>query len=129
MKKLFLAVAILCVLGFIATFPIQSNFHGKAKLIQRIEKSAGSELFGDEGTPIGDPMMLIVEDPKAFVGEPDAKGVYKVDESYLKQNNIYPTQLKSIDFFAQCFKIGFAVAALVSGFIYYRLGLKQAKTN
>lgn len=124
MKKLFLVVAVLCVLGFIATFPLQSNFHGKAKLIQRVEKSAGSDLFGDEGTPIGEPTELIIEDPKAFIGNADEKGVYKVDEGYLKANNIYPRQLKTIDFFATCFKVGFAIAAVVAGLIGLKLRAK-----
>jgi len=125
MKKLFLAIAVLCLLGFIATFPVQSSFRGKAKLIQRVEKSAGSDLFGDEGTPIGEPTEYVIEDPKAFIGEP-ANGVYKVDESYLKQNDPHPLQLKTVDFFASSFRIGFGIAGVVAGLVGWRMRRRSA---
>lgn len=126
MKKLFLVLAILSLIGFIATFPVQSSYQGKAKLIQRIEKSASADMFGDEGTPIGQPTEYIIDDPKAFLGGPDDKGIYKVDEGYLKQNNPHPLQLKSVDFLANIFRIGFGIAAVLAGLITWRIPKKTA---
>lgn len=121
MKKLFLALAALSIVGILATFPIHSSVRSKAKLIQRIEKSASADMFGDEGTPIGEPTEYIIDDQKAFLGGPDDKGVYKVDEGYLKQNNPHPLQAKTVDFFASAFRIGFAMAALLTGIIGWRI--------
>ncbi len=125
MKRAFLILAVLSVLGFVATFPFQSVYAGKAKMIQRIERSASADMFGDEGTPIGQPTMLIIEDPKAFIGGPDEKGVYKVDEGYLKANSIYPRQLKTIDFVASMARIGFGIAAVVLGLLSWQLKAKS----
>lgn len=128
MKKFLLVLSVISLLGFVATFPIQSSYHGKAKLIQRIEKSSSADLFGDEGTPIGEPTELIIEDPKAFIGGPDPKGVYQVDEGYLKAHDIYPRQLKTIDFFAGACRVGFALAAVVGGLLTYFIG-RRSKTS
>ena len=124
MKKLFLTVAIFSVLGFIATYPLQSRYHVKAKLIQRIQKTASGEMFGDDGTPIGAPTVEIIEDEKAFVGAPEAKGNYKVDENYLTEHKIHPLQIKTVDFFASCARIGFVIAGTVGGLFAWRLKQK-----
>jgi len=121
MKKLFLALAVLCVLGLIASFPVQSSYRGKAKMIQRIEKSDSSELFGDEGTPIGAPTLMIINDEKAFIGQPDDSSLYKVDEAYLTKNQIHPLQLKTVDFLASNSRVGFGIAGLIFGFIGWRM--------
>ncbi|MBS1700888.1 MAG: hypothetical protein JST12_04445 [Armatimonadetes bacterium] len=126
MKKFFFAIAILCALGFLATFAVQSSYHGKAKLIQRIEKSASADLFGDAGTPIGEPAEYVIEDPKAFIGGPDDKGVYQVDEGYLKAHQIYPTQLKTIDFFTGAFRVGFGMAGVIAALIAWRMKPKSS---
>ncbi len=125
MKKLFFVICVVGILGFVATFPLQSSYHDKAKLIQRIEKSSSADLFGDEGTPIGEPTELIIEDPKAFIGGPDAKGVYQVDEGYLKAHEIYPRQLKTIDFVVGILRIAFGAAAGFGGLLAYLIGRKS----
>lgn len=65
-------------------------------MIQRVERLSSSELFGDEGANIGAPTLLIIEDSNAFIGGPDSRNVYKVDENYLKTHKIYPVQQKTI---------------------------------
>lgn len=129
MKKLFLAFAILSAFGFLATFPVQSRYQSKAKMIQRIQKSASTDLFGDEGIPIGAPMMTIIEDEKAYIGGADAAGKYKVDESYLTAHNIHPLQLKTVEFFVSSSRIGFGIAAALCGLFGWRLKRKPIASD
>lgn len=120
MKKISLVLAILSLLVLVATFPIHSNFASKAKLIQRIEKSSSADMFGDEGTPIGEPTQYVIDDPKAFIGEPK-NGVYQVDEGYLKQNNPHPLQLKTVDFFSSITQAVSGIAVVIFGLLAWRL--------
>lgn len=118
-------LAALAVIAIVATFPIESGYSSKAKMIQRIEKNASASLFGDEGTPIGSPQLMIIDDQKAFIGGPDDKGVYQVDEKYLKDNNIPPLQLKTVSFVLGMSRLGVGAAALlfaVVGFFLYKKG-------
>lgn len=108
-------LAVLALVSIIVTFPVEGSFASKAKLIQRVEKNEGASLFGDEGTKIGSPQQMIIEDPKAFIGEPDAEGVYQVDDKYLKDNNIPPLQLKTVSFVLSMARMGLGVAALIFG--------------
>jgi hypothetical protein len=111
-KKLCLLVAILSAIILIATVPAYNSFAGNAKMIQRVQKNSSDALFGEEGTPVGEPTLTIIEDPKAFIGEP-ADGVYKVDQGYLDQNKIYPTQLKTVQFWIESIRLGAGVAGLL----------------
>ena len=89
-------IALLAGIVFAVLIPLSINFGNKAKMIQRVERLSSSELFGDEGANIGAPTLLIIEDSKAFIGGPDSRNVYKVDENYLKTHKIYPVQQKTI---------------------------------
>jgi hypothetical protein len=121
MKTLFLTLAVLCAIAFVLTFPLQSTFRGKAKMIQRIEKSASGDMFGDEGTPIGVPMMQIIEDEKAFIGPADSSGTYKVDEHYLSEHKIHPLQLKTVDFLASISRLGFVLSTILLSIISWKI--------
>ncbi len=111
-KKLCLLVAVLSAIVLIATVPTYNSFAGKAKMIQRVQQNKSDALFGEEGTPLGEPTLTIIEDPKAFIGEP-VDGVYKVDQSYLDANKIYPTQLKTVQFWIESIRLGAGVAGLL----------------
>ena len=89
-------IALLAGIVFAVLIPLSINFGNKAKMIQRVERLSSSELFGDEGANIGAPTLLIIEDSNAFIGGPDSRNVYKVDENYLKTHKIYPVQQKTI---------------------------------
>lgn len=121
-------MALIQALGFIATFPLQASYHGKAKMVQRVQKTASSDMFGDEGTPIGEPMMTILDDEKAFMGPADASGTYKVDETYLTDHKIHPLQLKTIDFLASMARIGFVISTAVFGLVGWRLKVNPKTT-
>ncbi len=111
-KKLCLLVAIFSVIVLIATVPAHNSFAGKAKMIQRVQRNSSDSLFGEEGTPVGEPTLTIIEDPKAFIGEP-VDGVYKVDQGYLDANKVYPTQLKTVQFWIESIRLGAGVAGLL----------------
>jgi hypothetical protein len=111
-KKLCLIVAVLSAVVLIATVPAYNSFAGKAKMIQRVQRNSSDALFGDEGTPVGEPTLTIIEDPKAFIGEP-TDGVHKVDQGYLDQKKIYPTQLKTVQFWIESIRLGAGVAGLL----------------
>ncbi len=128
LKKLCLVLAVASLVVGIATFPAYGSFKSKAKLIQRVEKSQSDSLFGETGTPIGEPQELIIEDPKAFIGEPK-DGVYQVDEGYLKANNIYPRQLKTVDFLLSNIRLGAFVAAMFFVVIGLWLGKRAIKSQ
>ena len=113
MKKLFLVLTIVSWLGFGITIPIRLSYLNKAKMIQRIQKSTSADLFGDEGIPIGQATMLVIDDPKAFIGGPDANEVYKVDEGYLTEHKVYPLQLKTINFIMFWTKVLSLLGAMV----------------
>ena len=98
-RKVISAISIVLLLFgvvFAVLIPLSITFGNKAKMIQRVERLSSSELFGDEGANIGAPTLLIIEDSNAFIGGPDARNVYKVDENYLKTHKIYPVQQKTI---------------------------------
>ena len=100
---------------FIATFPIRSNFAGRAKLAQRIEQSNADSLFDSKGAALGEPQLYIVNDTKAYLEGKGDQGQLLLNENYLKQNNIYPLQLQSVDFFAVATRIGSSIAFVVFG--------------
>ena len=98
MKRLFLVLFLASLIGFGVSSPTRLYYENKAKMVQRIQKSTSADMFGDDGTPVGKPMKLIIDDPKAFLGGPDSDDVYKVDEGYLSEHKIHPLQLKTVDF-------------------------------
>lgn len=113
--RIALAIAILSVIALVGTIVVRSSYAGKAQLIQRVEYDAASaELLGTPGTFVGSPQPMIIEDPKAFVKGKGPKGSKLVDEKYLRDHNIYPLQLQTVDFFADNVRLA-AMVALVVG--------------
>lgn len=117
-RKVLLIGLLLGIITVVATAIVERDYRGKAKMIQRVEKSASGELFGDGSNPIGSPALLIVEDQGAFVGEPK-DGVYQVDEGYLKAKNIYPRQLKTVEFVLGNIRIVAFLGSLLCGVILF----------
>ncbi len=101
-------LAVLAVLVGFSSWGLATWLSKDSKTIQRIMPDPNAAMFGDElGTPIGAPLEYIITDPKAFLGEEN--GVYLVNEKYLRQNNIYPLQTKTVWFIQR----SVALAALV----------------
>lgn len=110
-------VAIAGALLAIATIPIESSFSSRAKLVQRMRIDDASALFGDEGTPVGSPQKLIIDDAKAFTGKKAEGGAEIVDEGYLEKNKIYPLQLQTVSYVAGLARLGGGTAFLLAGLI------------
>ncbi len=129
-RKLFhrfaVAIAVLSAIVLIATFPIESSYASRSRLVQRIKPSAESELFGDAGEKIGSPQELIVDDPSVFLTEPTPEGVAQVDENKLLEKKIYPLQLQTVRFVAGMTRMGAGVALVVGLLATYVLGRKRS---
>ena len=96
LTKLSLIAAVLAFLVALATVPVESSYASRAQLMQRMQKSAGDDLFGDQGTPIGSPQQFIVDDPKAILKEKGENGVTLLDENYLLEKKIHPLELQTV---------------------------------
>jgi len=120
-------VVVLAILTLGISFPVRSSYASKAKLIQRVEKSTGDDLFGDNGTVIGSPQMLIIEDEKAFLGPVKPGEPLSVDEKYLKDHNVYPLQLKTVDFFINYIRLSTGMSLIIA-IIAYALASRRLKS-
>lgn len=114
---------ILGVVVVLASFVVTSFLTQGAVLAQRIEPSAAASLFSDAttpGTPIGTPQMMVIWDQAAFLegtGEGDARFV---SEKYLRDNNIYPLQVKTVEFFRNLIAAIAGLGVLVLGVLWWR---------
>lgn len=112
-------LALLCVLALLLTL-LTGWWYGRgAQLVQLVTPSsaAASSLFGDSGpgTLIGSPQQMVIRDPGAFLEGSTAEGARYVSDTYLKAQNIYPLQLKTVRFVEMAVAAGFAVALLIFG--------------
>ena len=124
-----LAVGALCVLAVGISFIAQQSFSARAELIQRVAPDkAAADLFGDaEPTPVGSPQLMIVGDPKAFLPGTSSEGAKLVNEAYLRENNIYPLQLKTVDFISNLVKMAGIAGAAVSFLGAWLIGRKLSR--
>jgi hypothetical protein len=105
-------VGVLVVAG---TYLVEGDYSRRAQLVQRVQRDETAELFGDPGTPIGSPQLLIIDDPKAIIeGRAEESGARLVDEGYLRKNEIYPLQMKTVSFIAGTVRLG-GIALAVLG--------------
>ena len=98
----------------LASIPVEKRYESKASLIQRIQVDEAASLFGEAGTPIGSPQMLIIEDSGAFMEGKTPNGAKMVSEGYLTKKKIYPLQLQTVHVVARYARIGAGVAALLA---------------
>lgn len=113
LAKLSLIAAVLALALAAATFPVEASYASRAQLMQRMQKSAGDDLFGDQGTPIGSPQKFIVDDPKAILKEKGENGITLLDENYLVKNSIHPLQMQTVSYVAGLVRMGGGVAGVL----------------
>ena len=109
-------------------------WYGKdAQLVQLVQPTTQAEnsLFGDAssapGTPIGQPQMMIIRDQGAFLEGTGENGLRYVDDGYLKEQGLYPLQLKTVNFFRNAITLGFlTLAALLA--LWYALQRRRTMT-
>ena len=125
-----IVLAVLVLTGAWVAAGVISN---GAQLIQRVEPSAVDALFADTtGTPIGSPQMLIINDPAAFIEGQGPEGSRLVNETYLRQNNIYPLQLVTVHFFRNVVSAAALVGLVLLTGLYWwtrRSGGRQRATK
>lgn len=94
-----------------------------AQLVQRVEPAtaASASLFGDadQGTPVGSPQRLIVRDERAFLPGRGPGGSRLVNEQYLRDQQIYPLQAKTVTFIRNMLLLG-ALVLFVLGVAVWR---------
>ena len=126
MKLALWAVLGLALVAAGASVVVENDYRGRAQLVQRVQRDAGAELFGDAGTPLGSPQKLIIDDPKAYVEGEGESGARLVDDKYLTDHKIYPLQLKSIEYMASMTRLGTGAAALLAlGLLWARKRLNK----
>ncbi|MCH8275250.1 MAG: hypothetical protein IH851_10715 [Armatimonadetes bacterium] len=93
------SVMFLAVLTLVVTIPVYQSYASRAQLIQRVEVDEASFLLlGEPGTFIGSPQMMIIDDSGAFIEGEGPEGARLVNDIYLRENGIYPLQLKTVGF-------------------------------
>jgi len=103
-------------LGFTSTFALESTYTARAQRVQpvRIDTSQHNPL-GPITIDIGEPSMMIVDDPAAFLKNKTATGLPKLDIDYLKAHGESALQLQNIQSVIGMARLGCILSALVAG--------------
>jgi hypothetical protein len=121
LPAILLGLIITAILAVISSFFVALFVSRDAQLIQLVQPDelGATSLFADSsgvpGTPIGSPQTMIISDPKAFMDGTGANGEKYVNDAYLKANNIYPLQVKTVNFFRDSVAWVAGIAALLMG--------------
>jgi hypothetical protein len=100
-KTVFLGLAILAGAVGLITVVATSLLTRDAVFAQLAQKNEAAELFGDtsQKTLIGSPQNFLALTPQAFFEGTGDNGARLLNDLYLKENNIYPIQVKTVEFF------------------------------
>ena len=100
-KNLAGVAAILAALLLAVTLAVSVWLQSRAELVQRVtpHDEATATLLDEVGTLVGREDRYIILDRGAFLGETTVRDAQYVSEPYLKENNVYPLQLKTVTFF------------------------------
>ena len=119
LPSILLALIVTAVLAIVSSFIVAGFVSRDAQLVQLVQPDeAGLNLLfadssGVPGTAIGSPQTMIISDPKAFMDGAGANGEKYVNDTYLKANNIYPLQVKTVNFFRDSVAWVAGIAALL----------------
>ncbi|MCU0316865.1 MAG: hypothetical protein MUC92_09760 [Fimbriimonadaceae bacterium] len=119
----------LLLLVLVATVPILSNLESQAVTYQIVKPSPEAALFGDVGEKIGTPQKFIIQDKKAILAEPDENGTLLLNDTYLKDQGIYPLQLQTVQASFGYARWGLAGASLLCLALGLLLSRKVAKAQ
>ncbi len=121
-----IVLAVASTTALIASIVIERFYASQAKLVQRVlVDQAAFELFGETGTPIGGPELMIITDSKAFVGKKTAEGAEIVSEQYLRDHKVYPLQLKTVRYVAGLVRIASLVGLVLAAGALLLLARRQ----
>lgn len=104
LPNILLSLTVTAILVTISSIAIAAFVTRDAQLVQLVQPDeiGVASLFADSsaapGTPIGSPQTMIISDPNAFIFGVGSSGEKYVNDVYLKTNNIYPLQVKTVNF-------------------------------
>ena len=103
-------------LGFALTFAMESSYESRAQKVQvvRIDKTQHNP-FGPVTIDVGDPIMVILDDPAAFLKNTTGTGLKMVDEDYIKQHGDAALQLKSMESVIGLARVGCVLSLIAAG--------------
>lgn len=127
LRTLGLVMLIMGMVGLLGSTIARQVYTSKAQLIQRATPADPdvATLTGETVNPIGEPQLMIIEDPKAFLPDKGEGGAKLVDDTYLKKNGIYPLQLKTVNFTSQVAMLASLVVAVLGGLTAWAANRKQ----
>jgi hypothetical protein len=126
-SSILIGLAGLAALVFVLSFAVSAGLGAGAQLVQLIEPqdAASAALFGDAptgepaGTRIGSPQWMVIRDQRAFLGGVGPGGERFVNAAYLREQNTYPLQVKTITFIRDLVALGSGVAVVMLGLIWW----------
>ena len=100
LKVLAAGGAILAAVVLVVTLLASVWLGSRAEPVQRVvpHDEATAALLGEVGTPVGRVDRYIILNEGAFLGETGDAGAQLVSETFLKENDVYPLQLKTVTF-------------------------------
>lgn len=115
LRILGIMASVLGVAGLLGSVIARQVYGSRAQLIQRVDPVDPNlaALTGDEHTPIGEPQILVINDPKAFLESTGPQGSRLVDDAYLKKQGIYPLQLKTVTFVTGLIMMASGISAAI----------------
>lgn len=122
--KVTIILLVVTLLSLGASRLVEQNMAANSVFAVRVQvDETANDLFGESSgnlRPIGSPQRFVIRDEKAFLKGVDPNGARYLDDAYLKKNNIYPLQVKTVQFFASMFRIGaLVVGGLLAAFLIY----------
>lgn len=112
---------ILCIMFVIFGLAIAGyGFYGmqvgnkKAKLIQLVTLNKDSADKKEISEKLGDPKKLIIEDEKAFLDKQSEEGAEYVDQEYLEENNVIPTEMQTVELVGNGMMMAGSIVAFLS---------------
>ena len=99
-KTVFLALAIAAGVVGVGSLLTSSLLTRNAVFAQLAIKQEAAELFGDGAREvlIGNPQTFLALDARAFLDGTGENGAKLINDTYLRENNIYPIQVKTVEF-------------------------------
>jgi hypothetical protein len=134
LPAILLGLIITAILVTISSFFVALFVSRDAQLVQLVQPDEVglNSLFADSsgvpGTPIGSPQTMIISDPKAFMDGAGSNGEKYVNDAYLKANNIYPLQVKTVNFFRDSVAWVAGIAAVLMAAFRWWWMRRTAKT-
>jgi hypothetical protein len=114
-KTIFFALAILAGVLLVGSLVASSLLLRGSVYAQLAERLEAAELFGESqnNVYIGSPQKFLAFPPEAYLQGIGEQGAQLINNAYLKQNGIYPFQVKTVEFIRNII----AICSLLGGML------------